>query len=100
MQLGVCAANVGIGYHAQHTKQCYADLRETIEQVRKVADFHWLYADTIFPHSERVEYADLDDWRDDEDRLWNGDYREQCEREWECDYDRMLHQRGSSSRLY
>jgi hypothetical protein len=38
--LGVLCANVGIGYHQQHTKKCWADLRETNRQIRQFARFY------------------------------------------------------------
>jgi hypothetical protein len=47
--LGVCAANIGIGYHAQHTKNCYADLQDTEKQLLRFAKFFDRFQYTRFP---------------------------------------------------
>ena len=46
--------NFGVGYHNQHTDQCYANLSETWNSFRKVQSFYNDYKDTHFEH-EKVE---------------------------------------------
>ena len=47
--------NFGVGYHAQHTEQCYANLSETFDSFRKFQTFYKDYKDIHFPHEE-VEF--------------------------------------------
>lgn len=54
-QCGVCCANIGIGYHNQHTKDCYAYLSDTRKQLRRFARFYRKYKDTRFPYSPPVD---------------------------------------------
>ena len=39
LQLGIVAANVGVGYEDEHTGRCWANLRTTKRQMSKVASF-------------------------------------------------------------
>ena len=50
LELGVCCANLGIGYHNQHTRFCYADLEDTKKQLRRFAKFHVRNAGVKFPY--------------------------------------------------
>jgi hypothetical protein len=57
MDLGVCGANIGIGYHNQHTRECYADLCDTEQQLLRFAKFYDRFQFTRFPFVD-----DYDDW--------------------------------------
>lgn len=58
--LGCKGFNFGVGYHDQHTKDCYANLSETFDSFRKVQDFYNDYKDTYLEHVE-WEYVSNDD---------------------------------------
>lgn len=45
---GVMAFNVGIGYHHEHSRQCYADLDETMDQVARFMKFYRKYSGVRF----------------------------------------------------
>ena len=66
--LGCMAANLGIGYHGQHSPRCHADLTDTLYQVRHFADFWHDHKDIPFPYdpwaSEKKD-DDGKDWIDD-----------------------------------
>jgi len=47
--------NFGVGYHAQHTQHCYANLSETWDSFRKVQAFYHDNKDIHYSH-EKVEY--------------------------------------------
>jgi hypothetical protein len=49
--LGVWAFNVGIGYYAQHTQNCWANLQVTKSQVLKFAKFWEDHKDTPYAHN-------------------------------------------------
>lgn len=49
LDIGVSGFNIGVGYHNEHTRFCYADLRDTIDNVALFADFYRLHADTLIP---------------------------------------------------
>lgn len=51
--IGVMAANIGIGYHGQHSDYCYADLRDTYRQVRLFSKFFAKHQNTHFPYAEK-----------------------------------------------
>ncbi len=61
LRLDVSAINFGVGYHRQHTRHCYADLRETEAMVKRFVRF---YSDQ---KGERLEHtpADYVDYVDD-----------------------------------
>ena len=63
--LGVMCANVGIGYHAQHTKNCWADLRETAAQVKHFAEFYGQNK------NKRFAYNPFIDWDEDTEEFYN-----------------------------
>jgi putative aminopeptidase FrvX len=48
--LGVMCANIGIGYHQQHTNKCYADIRETNRQIKKFGQFWHDNKEIKFPY--------------------------------------------------
>ena len=50
MNLGVCAVNLGVGYHSQHSRYCYADLNETRRQLNKFGQFYDRYRNVEFPY--------------------------------------------------
>lgn len=54
--LGCKGFNFGVGYHGQHTKNCYANLAETFDSFRKFQTFYAKYKNTHFPHDE-YEYS-------------------------------------------
>lgn len=51
--LGVCGANIGVGYHRQHTLDCYADLDVTLSQALKFREFAENWAEFKFPHKPK-----------------------------------------------
>lgn len=77
--LGVWAFNVGIGYYAQHTQQCWANLNVTKSQMLKFAKFWEEKKDTPFSHDfskpkrkKRSKWANRYDGYDDNDySYWN-----------------------------
>lgn len=52
--LGCCFANFGVGYHHQHTSNCYADLCETHYMVSLFVDFFKENADNRFEFEKPV----------------------------------------------
>ena len=64
--LGLSAVNVGVGYHGQHSANCYGELSETIAQCRQFAEFLEMYHDTPFPHQsdDRWDDEQWDRWED------------------------------------
>lgn len=56
--LGCKAFNIGVGYHQEHTQNCYANLEDTFNQVAKFMGFYKEYKDTHLPH-------------DPADNVWN-----------------------------
>jgi hypothetical protein len=48
LDLGVCCANIGIGYHNQHSYYCHANLDDTQKQLFKFAQFYEKNKDTKF----------------------------------------------------
>jgi hypothetical protein len=49
--MGVCAANIGIGYYHQHTINCYAYIADTRKQLEKFSRFYQENKDIKYPHS-------------------------------------------------
>lgn len=54
--LGIGAFNTGIGYHHQHTSQCYAPLSDIIQGLTQFVNFYNEYKDQVFKHDE-VSYT-------------------------------------------
>lgn len=52
--LGFCCANFSVGYHHQHTPNCYADLYDTHYMVSLFVDFFKANADKRFEFTEPV----------------------------------------------
>ena len=52
LDLGVCCANLGIGYHNQHSRYCHANLEDTRKQLSKFALLYRQYEAREFPYSE------------------------------------------------
>jgi hypothetical protein len=50
--LGCGAMNIGVGYHRQHSPNCYALLSDTISQADIFREFYQKYSDTHFPFVE------------------------------------------------
>lgn len=48
--LGCCGFNIGIGYHNEHTENCYANLSDTRKQLTKLEDFYVRYNDLHIPY--------------------------------------------------
>tara|TARA_R100000458_G_scaffold16496_1_gene14166 strand:+ start:132 stop:968 length:837 start_codon:yes stop_codon:yes gene_type:complete len=48
--LGVAGFNLGVGYHRQHTKKCYANLSETLDSFRKFQELHKRYGSEHLEH--------------------------------------------------
>ena len=51
--LGVMCANVGVGYHFQHSKNCCANLNDTVRQAKRFARFWDTYKDEPFLYEEK-----------------------------------------------
>ncbi len=68
--LGVAGYNFGTGYHGQHTKKCFADLRETRAMAKQFAGFWHEQKDTPKPWVDQG--YKFKDWR-----------RHTTSREWE-----------------
>ena len=50
--LGCKGFNFGVGYHKQHTPDCYANLAETWDSFRKVQSLYKDWSDTLLEHEE------------------------------------------------
>ena len=50
--LGRKAVNVGVGYHRQHTKKCHADLRFTVANAMRFAEFYRDHQHHVFEHTD------------------------------------------------
>lgn len=48
--LGRKAVNVGVGYHRQHTRKCHADLRFTVANAMRFAEFYKDHKHHVFEH--------------------------------------------------
>lgn len=48
--LGLWGVNIGVGYHHEHTRRCYANLHDTLAQVSRFADFWRTHHATRFEH--------------------------------------------------
>lgn len=83
LNLGVSAINFGVGYHNQHTRQCYADLRDTQQAVDKFARFYQDNKNTRFDH--------VDDYVDDRFDWSNEDITEGYT---SCEWDHLATQYG------
>ena len=86
--LSIKAFNFGTGYHCQHTKGCFADIKTTYKNVKKFTKFLTEYHSTLLPHTPiytptSVSYK----WRKDD--LWEDEYLgydSNNREENECDY--------------
>lgn len=79
--LGVWGVNVGVGYHHEHTRQCYADLTHTIEQAVRFAEFWKRHHSTRFPHipQERSYWSSPTSWNLTDAELADEIYDLDCE---------------------
>jgi hypothetical protein len=76
MTMGVCAANVGIGYHNQHTNYCHANLDDTFSQLVKFAHLYERMANIKFPFDDyrwdSLEVYDREEnWKDSFYDAWS-----------------------------
>lgn len=60
--LGVIGFNMGVGYHAEHTTRCHADLNDTLTQLGRLDLFLAKFADIRLDHYEQVDEV-FDDYR-------------------------------------
>ena len=51
--LECCGANIGIGYHREHSSKCHVDLKHTSKQLQKFKQFWTSYKDSQFPYTEK-----------------------------------------------
>lgn len=51
---GCMGVNIGVGYHDEHDAMCYANMDETVSQVREFERMWWELKDTAFPYTETV----------------------------------------------
>lgn len=59
---GVVGFNVGIGYHNEHHKNCYADIDDTMDQVRRFLKFYRAYSGKRFSNQvEKFSYYDIEE---------------------------------------
>jgi hypothetical protein len=63
--LGRKAVNVGVGYHRQHTRKCNADLRFTVANAMRFAEFYHKNKDYVFEHEQYPSKASYDSIFDD-----------------------------------
>ena len=78
-KLGVAAFNVGIGYHQEHTRGCWASLGETFRQLKKFRKFYFRNCETEFLNEATSNW-------------WERDY------EWESPDDEWLYASGNKER--
>ena len=50
--LGVCGMNVGVGYHHEHSSQCYMELSQLLKNLRLFFSFYDTHKDTRFAFDE------------------------------------------------
>lgn len=73
--LGRSGVNVGIGYHREHTLQCYADLTDTLKQLGRAETFYQLFGHIALKFTPPKRYGGKysrfgydgyydDDWKD------------------------------------
>jgi hypothetical protein len=63
---GVCCFNVGIGYHREHSTECWASLEEYRRQMRKFVVFYRENHNKVFPYSKpKVQWNSILDDIDD-----------------------------------
>ena len=86
--LGVLCANVGIGYHNQHTRYCHVDLRDTIRQVKLFRNFYNKYYNQSFPYNP----YNWDGWSDWDDRAENPFYDDDNEIDGEAIWEEFVQQ--------
>jgi hypothetical protein len=67
--LEVFAFNVGVGYHEEHTRNCWADLNETHAQLDRFCEFYRNFRDVALPH-EATGWG-WDDSTDYEEDAWS-----------------------------
>lgn len=61
--LGVCGVNVGIGYHREHSKKCYANLEDTNDQFALARSFFRKFSNVRMAFSPIPRYTGkLNDW--------------------------------------
>lgn len=58
---GVGAFNMGIGYHNEHTKMCYCEVKELLNQLNLFKKFYDKFKDVDFPYYPEVHYP-FEDW--------------------------------------
>lgn len=67
--LYVCGFNMGVGYHREHSTECFADLRDTVSQMGKLEKFYAKFHDvrldfepmTYRPSTSSAAYDDFED---------------------------------------
>lgn len=73
--LGVSGVNVGVGYHREHSRQCHADLNDTLEQLAKAEEFCRQFHGVKLEHGLKAKRFDRWDkysrWEDDDDTWVN-----------------------------
>lgn len=87
LRIGVCGLNMGVGYHHQHTTECYADLNDTVAQCKRFVRFADEYYQVPFPFVPQAKgvYTPSNDWPTywDNAELWVCKMcREELEPEW------------------
>ena len=97
--LGITGFNFGVGYHQQHTRNCHADLNDTMSQARKFRSFYNQYSGTKFEYTAPVYTAPAHLPYDYKDRYV--DYKPAStglvDPEWECEHcgeDLLWHRNG------
>ncbi len=95
--LGCKFVNVGVGYHNQHSPNCYADLNETLFMVDSFAQWGIASQDTHFPHQKTAKQSSwiaedyfckwCQDYCDDEQLLCIDCQRELLELSWPSSND-------------
>lgn len=70
MDIGCFGFNVGIGYHKQHTRYCYADIDDTMWAVERFAEFYDCMKDSFLPDCVNTDsWSDVDYLEDERIRL-------------------------------
>lgn len=67
-EFGCACFNVGLGYHREHSTECWASLAEFRRQMKKFTAFYWENRQKTFPyHMPRRDYMQFDSILDDID---------------------------------
>lgn len=75
-ELGRSGVNVGVGYHREHTLQCYADLTDTLKQLGRAEVFYSLFGHIALRYTPPKRYGRYSSDRLSYDRYLDDDWND------------------------